>query len=121
MTFDLFMVWSILCPSCCGNTGRLLHGFCKYAGERMVAHGPLVFFFFFFFFCLFFFNKGNNFCDFLFAFLNTNPFSKGVLSKRKEVSPTRKALTTFEKVVSREVVYIPLRSHSFYSRLLYRR
>ena len=28
--------------SCCGNTGRLLHGICKYAGERIVAHGPLV-------------------------------------------------------------------------------
>ena len=23
MTFDLFMVWSNLCPSCCSNTGRL--------------------------------------------------------------------------------------------------
>ena len=42
MTFDLFMVRSNLCPSCCGNTGRLLHGICKYAGERIVAHGPLV-------------------------------------------------------------------------------
>ena len=29
MTFDGFMVWSNLCPSCCGNTGRLLHGMCK--------------------------------------------------------------------------------------------
>ena len=28
------------------NTGRLLHGFCKYAGERIVAHGPLVSYFF---------------------------------------------------------------------------
>ena len=36
------MAWSNLCPSCCGNTGRLLHGICKYAGERIVAHGPLV-------------------------------------------------------------------------------
>ena len=36
------MVWSNLCPSCCGNTGRLLHGICKYAGERIVAHGPFV-------------------------------------------------------------------------------
>ena len=26
-------------------TGRLLHGICKYAGERIVAHGPLVVFF----------------------------------------------------------------------------
>ena len=43
MTFDGFMVWSNMCPSCCGNTGRLLHGICKYAGERIVAHGPLVF------------------------------------------------------------------------------
>ena len=41
MTFDLFRVWSNLCPSCCGNTGRLLHGICKCAGERL-AHGPLV-------------------------------------------------------------------------------
>ena len=45
MTFDLFMVWSDLCPSCCGNTGRLLHDICKYAGERIVAHGPLVLYF----------------------------------------------------------------------------
>ena len=43
MTFDLFMIWSNLCPSCCGNTGRLLHGICKYAGERIVSHGLLVF------------------------------------------------------------------------------
>ena len=42
MTFDLFMVWSNLCPSCCGNTGGLLHGICKYAGERIVAYGSLV-------------------------------------------------------------------------------
>ena len=42
MTFYLFMVWSIFCPSCCGDTGRLLHGICKYTGERLVAHGPLV-------------------------------------------------------------------------------
>ena len=42
MTFDLFMVWSNLCPICCGNTGRLLHGICKYGGEHIVAHGPLV-------------------------------------------------------------------------------
>ena len=31
MTIDLFMEWSDLCPSCCGNTGRMLHGICKYA------------------------------------------------------------------------------------------
>ena len=43
MTFDLFMVWSNLCPSYSGNTGRLLHGICKYAGEQIVALGPLVF------------------------------------------------------------------------------
>ena len=43
MTFDLFMVWSNVYPSCCGNTGRLLHGICKYAGERIMVHGPLVF------------------------------------------------------------------------------
>ena len=41
LTFDFFMIWSYLCPSC-GNTGRLLHGICKYAGERILAHGPLV-------------------------------------------------------------------------------
>ena len=50
MTFDLFMVWSNSCPSCCGNTGRMLHGICKYAiavlsGVRFVAHGPLVSYF----------------------------------------------------------------------------
>ena len=44
MTFDLFMV-SNLCPSCCGNTERLLHGICKHASERIVAHGSLVFLF----------------------------------------------------------------------------
>ena len=42
MTFDLFMVWSNLSPSYFGNTGRLLHGICKYAGEQIVANGPLV-------------------------------------------------------------------------------
>ena len=31
MTFDLFIVWSNLRPSCYGNTGRMLHGICKYA------------------------------------------------------------------------------------------
>ena len=31
MTFDLFMVWSDLCPSCCDNTGRMLHSICKCA------------------------------------------------------------------------------------------
>ena len=51
MTFDLFMVLSNLCISCCGSTGRLLHGICKYAGERIVSHAPLVFFFLFCFFC----------------------------------------------------------------------
>ena len=47
MTFDLFMVWSNLCPIFCGNTGRLFHDICKfkYAGERIVAYGPLVFLF----------------------------------------------------------------------------
>ena len=49
MTFDLFMVWSNLCPSCCCNTGRMLYGIFKYAiafvlsGERIVALGPLVY------------------------------------------------------------------------------
>ena len=47
MTFGLFMVWSNLCPGCSANTGRKLHGNCKYAiavlsGGRIVAHGPLV-------------------------------------------------------------------------------
>ena len=47
MTFGLFKVWSNLCPSCCANTGRQLHGICKYeiavsSGGRTVAHGPLV-------------------------------------------------------------------------------
>ena len=31
MTNDLFIVWSNLSPSCCGNIGKLLHGICKYA------------------------------------------------------------------------------------------
>ena len=43
MTFDSFIVWSNLCRSCCGNTGRLLHDICKYADEQIVAHLPLVF------------------------------------------------------------------------------
>ena len=47
MTFELFSVWSNLCSNCCGNTGIILHGICKYeklflSGERIVAHGPLV-------------------------------------------------------------------------------
>ena len=29
--FDLFTAWSNLCVSCCGNTGRMLHGNCRYA------------------------------------------------------------------------------------------
>ena len=29
--FDLLMVWSKLCPSYCGNTGRMLNDICKYA------------------------------------------------------------------------------------------
>ena len=32
-------------------------------------------------------NKGDNFCDFLFAFLRTDPFWKRVYSKRKEFAP----------------------------------
>ena len=43
MTFDLFMVWSNLCPSYCGNTKRLLPGIFKYAGERIMARGPFQF------------------------------------------------------------------------------
>ena len=31
-----------------------------------------------------FFDKGDNFCNFLFAFLHTKPFWKGVYSKRSE-------------------------------------
>ena len=31
MTFDLSLVWSNVCPSCSGNTGRVLYGICKYA------------------------------------------------------------------------------------------
>ena len=31
VTFDLFTAGSDLCPSCCGNTGRMLHGICRYA------------------------------------------------------------------------------------------
>ena len=68
MTFDLFMVWSNLCPSCYGNTGRLLHGIYKYAGEQIVAHGPLVFFFFFFFLFFFFVFDVFNVVVFFFVF-----------------------------------------------------
>ena len=47
ITFDFFMTWSNLCPSCCGNTGRMLHGICKCAitvlsGEVIMVYGPLV-------------------------------------------------------------------------------
>ena len=47
MTFDPFMVCTNLCPSCGGNTGRMLHGVFKYAiavlsDERIEAHEPLV-------------------------------------------------------------------------------
>ena len=38
------------------------------------------------FFCHFY--KGDNFCDFLFAYLCTNPLLKGVFSKMKEFAPT---------------------------------
>ena len=31
--------------------------------------------------------KGDNFCDYLFAFPHTNPLWKGVYSKRKEFAP----------------------------------
>ena len=59
MTFDLFTMWSNLYSSCYGNTGRMLHGICRYVlwlfylGECIVAHEPLVFLFLFFF-CFFF-------------------------------------------------------------------
>ena len=47
MTFDLFMIWSNLCPSCCCNTGRSCMAFADMqwlflSGEGIVAHGPLV-------------------------------------------------------------------------------
>ena len=31
MTFDLFMTLSNFFPSCCGYTGRISHGICRYA------------------------------------------------------------------------------------------
>ena len=46
MIFDLCVVWSKLCPSCCGNTGRMLHGICKYAIAvfvRLANCGPWAF------------------------------------------------------------------------------
>ena len=63
MTLDLFMVWSNLCLSCCGSTGRSCMVFADMqklflSGERIVAHGPLVFLYYilprkliFLFFC----------------------------------------------------------------------
>ena len=33
------------------------------------------------------FDKGDKFCDFLYAFLYSNPLLKGVYSKRKEFAP----------------------------------
>ena len=43
MTLDLLYGMVIFVSICCGNTRRLLHGICKYAGEQIVAHGPLVY------------------------------------------------------------------------------
>ena len=40
-----------------------------------------------FFFLFFFSNRGDNFCDFLFAFLHIESLLKGVYSKRKEFTP----------------------------------
>ena len=46
MTFDLFRIWSNLCPSCCGNTGRILHlRVCKsyfYHVSESWPMGPIV-------------------------------------------------------------------------------
>ena len=43
MTSDLFIAWLNLCPICCGNTGRLLHGICRHVkAVRIVAHGSHV-------------------------------------------------------------------------------
>ena len=39
-----FMILSDLCPSCCGNTWRILHGICKYAIAAFIRWancGPL--------------------------------------------------------------------------------
>ena len=42
MTFDHLWYGQICVPVAVGNTGRQFHGICKYAGEQIVAHGPLV-------------------------------------------------------------------------------
>ena len=39
--FDLLMAWLNLCPSCCGNTGRILQGICRYA-MAVYSDGALV-------------------------------------------------------------------------------
>ena len=62
-------------------------------------------------------DKGDNFSDFLLAFLNTNLFLKGVFSKRGanffpfRVDPfTEGGINTFERVASLESVSIPLKN-----------
>ena len=45
------------------------------------------FFFFFFFFILAILAKGENICDFLFAFLHIKSLSKMIYSKKKEFAP----------------------------------
>ena len=37
------MVWSDLCPSCCGDTGRNCMAIVVLLGEQIMARGPLVF------------------------------------------------------------------------------
>ena len=37
MTFDLYTTWSNFCPSCSGNTARMLHGIFKHANATEVS------------------------------------------------------------------------------------
>ena len=39
--------------------------------------------------------KGENFCDFLFAFMHTKPFVKVIYSKGTEFAPKRKQIISF--------------------------
>ena len=41
MTFDIFMTQSDLCPSCCCNTCRMLHGICRYAMTQVSESWPV--------------------------------------------------------------------------------
>ena len=72
------------------------------------------------------FNMGDNFCDFLFGFLHTNPLLKRVHSNRKEFAPKGSKLfpfrvdsfsegskENFDTVISLENVLIPLNSVSY--------